>query len=291
MNKILNSIYLWLDAEAIKPGSPIKTKSISWVRCLPFIATHLACLAAFWVNFSSQAILVCFLSYFVRMFAITGFYHRYFSHRSFKTSRFMQFIFAILGSSAAQRGPLWWSAHHRFHHKHSDQRDDPHSPKQHGFLWSHFGWFIDEENFPTEKQSITDLIKYPELVFLNRYDVVVPLLYALMLYFIGGWQYVIWGYFISTVILYHATFLINSLAHTYGKQKFDTGDDSRNNWWLALITLGEGWHNNHHYWPSSARQGFHFKEVDITYFLLKCLEKVGLIWSLRTPPKEVANVR
>lgn len=291
MKKFFNSIYLWLDAEAIKNELNIKMNSISWVRCIPFFVTHLACLAVFWVGSSQKAIIVCLISYFVRMFAITGFYHRYFSHRSFKTSRIMQFVFAVLGASAAQRGPLWWSARHRIHHKYSDQPEDPHSPAQHGFLTSHFGWFMKENNFITDKQPISDLLKYPELIFLNRYDVVVPLIYALFLYFLGGMQYVVWGYFISTVFLYHATFLINSLAHTHGKQKFETNDSSRNNWFLALITLGEGWHNNHHYWPSSVRQGFRFWELDITYLLLKLLNKLGLIWSLRFPPKDVISAK
>lgn len=292
MRNLLHSIYLWIDADnAAHTG-------ISWVRCIPFFISHFACLLAFVVGVSKVAILICALSYIIRMFAITGFYHRYFSHRAFKTSRSMQFIFSLLGTSAAQRGPLWWSAHHRYHHKHSDQPQDKHSPQQHGFLWSHFGWFTDNDNFKTDNKLITDLLKYPELSFINRYDALVPLIYAGMMFLLGvilqhfgyatsGWQILIWGYFISTVILYHVTFSINSLAHVYGKRRFATSDHSRNNWWLAIITFGEGWHNNHHYWPSSARQGFHWSEVDITFYGLKVLEKLGLIWDLRVPPQEV----
>ena len=203
----------------------------------------------------------------------------------------MQFVFAVLGASAAQRGPLWWCAHHRHHHKHSDDRDDKHSPYNRGFWHSHIIWFLEADNFKTEKMYIKDLLKYPELVFINRFDFLVPIAYGTLLYLFGGWQMLIWGYFVSTVLVYHVTFSINSLSHLLGKRRFNTKDQSRNNWWLALLTMGEGWHNNHHYWPSSARQGFKIYEIDLSYYLLKLLEKCGLIWDLRSPPSEVLNTR
>jgi len=178
MNKVINSIYLWLDTQPSTNQHIERHTTINWLRCAPFILTHIACLGAFFVEFSYDAVIVCFLSYFFRMFAITAFYHRFFSHRSFKTSRLLQFMFAVAGSSAAQRGPLWWSSHHRNHHKYSDQTGDPHSPNQHGFMWSHFGWFINEQNFKTDFKYISDLVKYPELVFLNRFDILAPSLYA-----------------------------------------------------------------------------------------------------------------
>jgi stearoyl-CoA desaturase (delta-9 desaturase) len=299
VKKYLTSIYLWFDSDVDNnnaAGNAIE--SIVWLRCLPFIVMHLACLMVFMVGISPIAVTICTCSYVVRMFAITGFYHRYFSHRAFKTSRAMQFMFGLLGTTATQRGPLWWTAHHRHHHKHSDETEDRHSPGQHGFLWSHCGWFIDNQNFNTDKKYIRDLTKFPELMFLNRYDVLIPVLYATAMYFLGtqlqthgwhtsGWQVLIWGYFVATVLLYHATFSTNSIAHMYGKQRFATSDNSRNNIWVAMLTLGEGWHNNHHFWPSSARQGFYIQEIDITYYCLKILEKLGLIWSLRLPPKEI----
>ena len=303
MKNYIQSIYFWIDAEAKSSHNVLKNKNIStWLRCMPFIVTHLACLAIFVVGYSKAAIIVFVISYLICMFAITGFYHRYFSHRAFKTSRTMQFIFAVLGLFAAQRGPLWWAAHHRHHHKYSDLIQDKHSPKQHGFIWSHFGWFTTNENFVTDHAVIKDLIRYPELKFLNRFDSLLPLVYGLFMFILGntlqrhgvqtsGLQILIWGYFISTVILYHATFSINSLAHIYGTRRFVTKDNSRNNWWLAILTLGEGWHNNHHYWPSSARQGFHLSQIDITYYGLKLLEKLGLIWDLRLPPAEVLNAK
>jgi stearoyl-CoA desaturase (delta-9 desaturase) len=254
------------------------------------------------VEFSTIAISVAALLYLLRMFAITGFYHRYFAHKAFKTSRAVQFIFAFLAASAAQRGPLWWASHHRHHHAHSDHPEDPHSPKQHGFFWSHLSWFLANKNFRSKNERIKDWLKYPELTLLDRYDVVAPMALALGLFGLGAWlenaapylqtngmQLFIWGFVISTVLLYHMTFTVNSLAHVWGKRRFLTNDDSRNNPVIALFTLGEGWHNNHHHFPSSARQGFYWWEIDLTYYGLKILSALGLIWDLRKVPVEVLS--
>lgn len=234
------------------------------------------------------------------MFAITGFYHRYFSHRTFQTSRAAQFIFALIGSSAVQRGALWWAAVHRHHHRHADEEEDVHSPRLTGFLWAHIGWMTSSKNFPTNYEAIRDLAKYPELVFLNRYDMVVPALLAGSLYGLGevlrmfapglhttGGQLVIWGFFISTVVLLHCTLMINSLAHAMGNRRFETTDDSRNSLFLALITFGEGWHNNHHRYMNSARQGFYWWEIDMTYYGLRILSWLGIVWDLRPVPASV----
>jgi stearoyl-CoA desaturase (delta-9 desaturase) len=228
------------------------------------------------------------------MFAITAFYHRYFAHKSFKTSRPVQFIFAVIGAASTQRGPIWWAAHHRNHHRHADTGQDPHSPRE-GFMWSHVGWFLSKRHFHVDYGLVKDLSRYPELRWLDRFDIVIPLLLILSLFGLGewlnwlnpefqtsGWQMVVWGYFISTVVLLHATLLINSLAHRWGKRRYETGDDSRNNFLLALLTLGEGWHNNHHYHASSARQGFYWWEVDISFYILCLMNKIGLIWDMRT---------
>ncbi|MBX3694378.1 MAG: acyl-CoA desaturase [Steroidobacteraceae bacterium] len=270
---------------------------IDLARVVPFIAMHLACLLAFVVGVSPVAILVAVLAYFVRMFAITGFYHRYFSHRSFKTSRAGQFIFGVLGATAVQRGPLWWAAHHRHHHAYSDRREDPHSPLQHGFLRSHMGWFLGKHGFVPDLRRVRDLLQFPELRWLDRFDVAVPVLLAIGMFALGallgrvapqlgtnGWQMLVWGFFVSTVACYHGTYTINSLSHVFGRQRYRTGDSSRNNWFLALITLGEGWHNNHHHYPSAARQGFYWWEIDITYYLLKLMSWLGLIWDLKPVP-------
>jgi len=258
---------------------------------------HIACLGVFWVGWSPFAVATAVVLYVVRMLAITGFYHRYFSHRCFATSRVTQTVFAVIGASAVQRGPLWWAAHHRHHHRHSDRPDDTHSPKQEGFFWSHVGWFLSRANFPIREERIPDLLKFPELRFLDRFDILVGVALAVSLYVLGailhwsapelgvsGGQLLIWGFFVSTIVLYHATFTINSFAHRFGRRRYATADESRNNVWLALITFGEGWHNNHHHYPASARQGFYWWEIDITWYFLKLLERLGLIWQLRPIP-------
>ncbi|MDH4172803.1 MAG: acyl-CoA desaturase, partial [Betaproteobacteria bacterium] len=227
----------------------------------------------------------------LRMFAITAFYHRYFSHRAFRTSRVMQFVFALLGASAVQRGPLWWASHHRHHHAHADRPEDSHSALQHGFAWAHAGWFLSRANFGTRRELVADLARYPELRLLDRFDVLVPVLLAGGLYAAGGLQFLVWGFCISTVALWHATFTINSLAHRYGKRRYATRDDSRNNLWLALLTFGEGWHNNHHHYPGAARQGFYWWEIDLSFYVLRALAALGLIWDLKLVPARVRAAR
>jgi stearoyl-CoA desaturase (delta-9 desaturase) len=269
-------------------------------RSVPYIIIHLACLLVLVVGWSPFTVIAAVMLYLVRMFAVTAFYHRYFSHRSFKTSRPTQFVLALLGNTAMQRGPLWWAATHRHHHKHSDGEEDKHSPSRHGFLWAHIGWLTNARNFPTDYDRVPDLAKYPELVFLNRRDQLVPWIFGLLLFITGfllekfapglgtnGPQLFVWGFVISTVILLHATLFVNSLAHTLGSQRFKTDDDSRNSLLLALVTLGEGWHNNHHRFSHSVRQGFYWWEIDISYYLLRALSWTGLIWDLRRVPAHV----
>ena len=299
------TITCWIDAYA-DPGAEqvAGDKQIDWLRTLPFIALHAAVLLVFVLGWSPVAITVALFLYAIRMFAITGFYHRYFSHKAFKTSRLVQFIFAAIGASAIQRGPLWWASHHRLHHVHSDREQDTHSPTQHGFIWSHMGWFLSKQNFATRHNRIKDFARYPELRFLDRFDILMPLLLAISLYGLGeglnaywpelgtnGLQMLLWGFVISTVVLYHVTFTINSLAHRFGHRRFETRDDSRNNFVLALLTFGEGWHNNHHYYAGSARQGFAWWEVDITYYVLRMMQALGLIHGLRPVPAHVFQQR
>lgn len=277
---------------------------IDWLRVIPFVVLHLACFAVIWVGWSIFAVIFAVALYGLRMFAITGFYHRYFSHKAFRTSRLLQFIFALLGSTAVQRGPLWWASQHRHHHANSDQLEDSHSPVQHGFLWSHLGWFLSDAHFATRTERVKELAQYPELRFLDRFDVIVPLFFALSIYALGewlataapglatnGWQLLVWGFVISTVALYHATFSVNSLAHAWGSRRYETRDHSRNNLFIALLTMGEGWHNNHHHYPGSARQGFYWWEIDATYYGLRMLAGCGLIWDLKTVPMNVRESR
>lgn len=293
----------WFDSDYFPEGAEVvrsRPDRFEWRRCLPFVFLHVGCLAVIWTGWSLTAVLVAAALYFIRMFAITGFYHRYFSHRTFRTSRVAQFLFAALGNTSVQRGALWWASVHRHHHKHSDQEADAHSPVVSGFLWSHIGWMTSSKNFPTDYDSIKDLAKFPELVFLNRFDMVVPAVFGLSLYGLGaflswkfphlgtsGGQLFVWGFFISTVVLLHGTLMINSLAHVFGGRRFDTGDQSRNSIFLALITLGEGWHNNHHRFMNSVRQGFYWWEIDITFYILKMLSWFGIIWDLRGVPEQI----
>jgi stearoyl-CoA desaturase (delta-9 desaturase) len=300
MHNLVSYFSQWIDSEQ-NLSAPATDASdvdrINWFRCLPFLLLHLACLAVWWVGWSGFALCTALGLYVVRMFAITGIYHRYFSHRTYRTSRWMQFVFALLGASSAQRGPLWWAAHHRSHHKFSDTQPDPHSPIRHGFWRSHIGWFMTDRHFLTDYRRIHDFARFPELRWLNRFDVIVPIILAVTLYFVGrllnsvapslgvtGWQLVVWGFVVSTIMLFHATASINSLAHLIGRRRYDTGDDSRNNFILALITLGEGWHNNHHKFRSCTRQGFYWWEIDLTYYALKFFAAMGLIWDLRPVP-------
>jgi len=291
------AVVRWFDTDASEPVPEDEAHRIDWLRVIPFIGLHLACLGVLWVGVSWFAVAVAAGLYALRMFAITGFYHRYFSHKAFRTSRPVQFLFGVVGASSVQRGPLWWAAHHRHHHRHSDQPGDLHSPVQHGFFRSHMGWFLTRGAFATDSNAIGDLVKYPELRLIDRFDVLIPVALATVLFLLGGWletaapgletsgpQLLIWGFFVSTVVLFHATVTINSLAHQIGSRRFETRDNSRNNWWLALLTFGEGWHNNHHHFPGSARQGFRWWELDLTYYGLKLMKWMGLVWDLKPVP-------
>lgn len=302
--KMLGTLRRWIDTQAPAGADDHRIDRIDWLRAVPFIALHLACLGVFWVGVSPVALGVAAALYALRMFALTGFYHRYFSHRSFRTSRAVQFVFAAIGACCVQRGPLWWASHHRSHHAHADTALDPHSPGLTGFLWSHMGWFLTPRAFPAQWARIRDLSKYPELRWLDRYDIAMPVALAVLLFGLGalleriaptwgtsGMQMLVWGFFVSTVVLFHATVTINSLAHRFGARRYDTRDDSRNNPWLALITFGEGWHNNHHFYPGSARQGFHWWEIDLTWYGLRLMAALGLVWDLKPVPAWVTDRR
>ena len=299
---LLRTLQRWFDttAGAEPEGQAQPGDRIDWMRALPFVLLHVGCLGVIWVGVSWTAVGIALALYAVRMFAITAFYHRYFSHRTFQTSRAVQFLFALVGASSVQRGPLWWAAHHRHHHRHADQPLDPHSPQQKGFWRSHVGWFLTREAFATDLQRVPDLARFPELRWLDRFDVVVPLAMAAGLYALGallehawptlgtnGPQLLVWGFFVSTVVLFHATVTINSLSHRFGRRRFATSDDSRNNLWLALLTFGEGWHNNHHFYSSSARQGFRWWEIDLTWYGLRLMALLGLVRDLKPVPEWV----
>lgn len=262
---------------------------IIYPNTVAFIFVHLAPLAAFWTGVTTTSVVLAITLYVVRMFGVTAGYHRFFSHRSFKTSRAGQFLFAFLAMSSTQKSVLWWAALHRHHHRHSDTELDVHSPVHRSFFYSHMGWIFDKKHETTQLDEVPDLAKYPELMFLDRHQLVPAVVLGLVCFLIDGLPGLLIGFFLSTVFLYHGTFFINSLAHVHGNQRYVTGDDSRNNWWLALITLGEGWHNNHHAYQRSTRQGFRWYEIDITYYVLKAMSWVGLVWDLGEPPVEVVR--
>ena len=271
-----------------------------------FLIFHLLPLAALWTGATFFDWMVCIILYLFRMFWVTAGYHRYFAHKAYRTSRWFQFVIAFMAQTSAQKGALWWAAHHRHHHRYSDTPQDPHSMKIYGFWYSHVGWIVGPDFKETDFKTMGDYAKYPELVWLNKHYLVSPTTLALGVMALGGWvnggsitmmfttagfSTLLIGFFLSTVILYHGTFSINSVMHKFGKPRYETGEESKNSLWLALLTLGEGWHNNHHYYETASRQGFFWWEIDISYYLLRCLAALGLIWDLREVPKYIMHSR
>jgi stearoyl-CoA desaturase (delta-9 desaturase) len=265
-------------------------RRIARLQSIPFFAIQLASVVGvFWYGWSWKGALLAVALYYVRMFGVTGAYHRYFSHRTYRTSRAFQFVLAVLAMTSVQKGVLWWASHHRHHHRHSDQPEDVHSVLQDGFWWSHVGWIVSKKYDQTDLSKVKDLARFPELRFLDRFHVLVPIAYATTLYLLGGRFALFWGFFVSTSLLWHGTFTINSLTHVFGSQRYVTTDNSRNHLLLALITMGEGWHNNHHYYQRSVKQGFFWWEIDLTYYVLVVLSWFGLVWDLHKPPPHVVS--
>jgi len=287
-----NSFYEFRMNPATSPTQPPHDDhhdhdDIVYPQAIPFILAHLACFAAIWTGVTWQAVTIGVVLYWLRIFAIGAGYHRYFSHRSYATSRVFQFILAALAQSTAQKSVLWWAAKHRHHHLFSDTEHDVHSPRQAGFLFAHVGWIFARKHDTVDLVKVGDFTKYPELMWLHKYELVPAAVLALITFLIGGWPGLVVGFFWSTVAVYHATFCINSLAHVHGSKRYVTGDDSRNNWILAFFTMGEGWHNNHHAYQASVRQGFRWWEIDPTFYILKALSWVGVVWDLKSPPEAV----
>jgi stearoyl-CoA desaturase (Delta-9 desaturase) len=260
---------------------------IIYPSAIPFVLVHLGCFAAIWTGVTWQALAICITLYWLRIFAIGAGYHRYFSHRAYSTSRAFQFVLAFLSQTTTQKSVIWWASKHRHHHFHSDTGQDVHSPRHHGFIYSHLGWIFARRHDTPDLAKVTDLTRFPELMWLHRNEQVPAIALALLCFLLAGWSGLVVGFLWSTVLVYHATFCINSLAHVSGSKRYVTGDDSRNNWLLAIFTMGEGWHNNHHAYQSSVRQGFKWWEFDPTYYLLRALSWTGLVWDLKTPPEPV----
>ena len=270
-----------------QPGAARRQSPLGVVSLVLFVGIHLGSLSALALGFSWRSALLAVGLYWLRMFGITAGYHRYFAHRAFKTSRAFQLALACIGASSLQKGPLWWASLHRVHHRWSDTPRDLHSPKQRGFWYSHVGWILSPEHDETDLSLVPDLARYPELLWVNQYHWVPALALALFCYAVDGARGVVWGMGVSTVVLWHCTFTINSLAHVWGSRRYETTDTSRNNLVLALLTMGEGWHNNHHHYMNSANQGFFWWEVDASYYLLRALSWVRVVRELRAPPAHV----
>jgi stearoyl-CoA desaturase (delta-9 desaturase) len=259
------------------------TEGTAWVAAIPFFLVHLVPFLAFFVTITWQDWVLCAVLYVGRMFFITAGYHRYFAHRSYKMGRVPQFLTALGATTAAQKGPLWWAGHHRIHHRFTDTDRDIHSPRD-GFWWSHVGWILSNRYKDTDESAIRDFAAYPELRLLDRFHWVGPWILGLVCLLIGGWGGLIVGFFLSTVLLWHGTFIVNSLAHVFGRRRFATPDTSRNSLFIALVTGGEGWHNNHHYLPASARQGLMWWEIDTTWYVLRALAALHIVSDVKRPP-------
>ncbi|MGE0431532.1 MAG: acyl-CoA desaturase [Planctomycetota bacterium] len=285
---------LAVERPAPPPSPPAAPRTMRrrdvWWNISSMAAVHLACFLAIFTGVDPLALGICALLYVVRMFGVTAGYHRYFSHRTYKMGRVMQFLMAFLAQTSAQRGVLWWAAHHRHHHKHSDTEEDRHSPKD-GFWWSHIGWINADEHIETDLDRIKDFSRFPELRWLDRYHHVPAIVLGTACFLVSGWSGLVVGFVWSTVLLWHGTFTINSLAHVIGTQTYPTNDTSRNHWFLALITLGEGWHNNHHHFQSSTAQGFRWWQLDITWCILWLMSWTGLVRDLTLPPRHVIENR
>jgi stearoyl-CoA desaturase (delta-9 desaturase) len=268
--------------------APAADERLNWITSAPFLAFHLIPLAILWTGAPARALLMAVVLYFGRMFFITAGYHRYFSHRSYRLARVPQLLMALGGTTAMQKGPLWWAAHHRHHHRHSDTELDVHSPIR-GFWWSHVGWILCDKHGSTDESRVKDLAKFPELRWLNRHDWVGWAGLAAATFLIGGWSGLVIGFGLSTVLLWHGTFLVNSLAHVMGRRRYVTSDTSRNSFLIAVLTNGEGWHNNHHHYQASARQSFRWYEWDPSYYALWLLSKVGIVRDLKQPTEAILS--
>lgn len=273
----------WSDTQA----SGIRENISHYRGVLVFVGIHVMGLFVVQTGMRWEWVILAVASYYLRMFAVTAGYHRYFAHRAFKTSRVLQFGLAFLAMTSAQKGVLWWAAHHRHHHKHSDRKKDAHSPIQTGFWFSHVGWILTKGSQRTDFDQVKDFARYPEIALLDRYYLIPPTLYAVLMYALWGFPGLIWGFFIPTIVLYHCTFFINSLTHMFGRVRYASNDGSKNSFVLAVLCCGEGWHNNHHYYQSAVNQGWFWWEVDLSYYILTVCSWVGIAWDLRRPPEHI----
>ena len=255
-----------------------------------FWAIQSTVLLAFVYPPDAGLVALALLSHYGRMIGLTLCFHRHLSHRAFKLNRAVRFVFAWLGTAALQKGPIWWAGNHVYHHKFADREGDPHSPVVSGFFHSHLGWFTNDTRWDKVDASnpvVREFSRDPELRWLDRYYAVPPALLALGLFLAGGWPWLVYGFCVPTFTLAHSTLAINSINHLFGSRRFETKDNSRNNLWTTLLTLGEGWHNNHHRFQRAARNGFYWWELDPTYWVVKALAVMGLASDVIPVPSRV----
>jgi stearoyl-CoA desaturase (delta-9 desaturase) len=257
------------------------------VNVINALTAHFLLIFLFFIPFQKFFLFLFAFGILTRIIGVNIGMHRYFSHRSFKTSRFFQFILGFVATSANQGGPLWWASNHRLHHKYSDTPLDPHSPIIRNFFWAQFLWYLEKEKMKTNNEIIKDLNKYPEIIWLNKNKYLVLVLWAIPFFMFWGWAGVLWGVVFPNVVSMHVTQFIVSLAHLIGSQRYKTNDHSKNSFLLGFLIAGEGWHNNHHYFPSSARQGFYWWEIDLGYYIIKIFSGLKLIWDVQVPPKKL----
>ncbi len=267
---------------------PNPVTGIDYTASAFIIAMHTIALVAGPFTFSWPALAVCiFLHWVSGGLGITLGYHRLLTHRSFKTPKFMEYFLTLMAQLACQGGPISWITTHRLHHTYSDQPLDPHSPRA-GFFWSHMGWcMVKNANIanPEVQQKVSpDLIRDKGMIFIEKTHILWTVLLAAGLYAWGGWSFVVWGIAVRLVAVYHCTWFVNSAAHIWGYQTYKSNDDSTNLWWVALLTYGEGWHNNHHAFQYSARHGLKWWEFDSTYLMIQVMEKLGLATAVKIPP-------
>jgi fatty-acid desaturase len=279
----ISEINAGAEAVSIDARTAPERHGMNWLTTVVMVLFHVGALTALFV-FSWRNLAVAVLLYWVATgLGISMGYHRLHTHRSYKVPRALEYFFALCGTLTLEGGPIFWVAVHRIHHQKSDQEGDPHSPRD-GAWWAHVGWILfgetNHNNTRLMSKYAPDLAKHRFYVWLNNYHWVPIIALAAVLYAIGGFPMVLWGVCLRVVVGLHATWLVNSATHMWGARRFRTRDDSRNNWWVALMTFGEGWHNNHHAHPTSARHGLAWYEFDPSWILIKSLKFLGIAKSV-----------
>ena len=263
---------------------------LSHLTAVVFWTVQASAAAVLFVPFEWSLVGLWAASHFIRAIGLTLAFHRYYAHRAFQMNRVARFVWTFIGTAAMQKGPLWWAGHHVNHHRFADREGDPHSPLVSGLYYAHVGWFLNDarhERLEASNPVVRDFSRAPEIVFLDRFFFLPPLMLAVTMYLVGGFPWLVWGFCLPTVTLAHATFAINTVNHMFGSRRFDTIDESRNNVVTAIFAAGEGWHNNHHRYQRAARNGFYWWEVDPTWYMIRLMVAVGLAWDAHPVPERI----